>query len=127
MAKVGRPLKFETPEIMEGLINKYFEDCDKNNIPYTTTGLAMALDTDRLTLINYSGKQEFINTIKRAKTKIENAYELRLIDKGRSGDIFALKNFDWTDRQEVDNTVHIDKTATDELFESIENLKNEDK
>ena len=126
MAKIGRPLKFETPEILDEKIQSYFKECDDKEIPYTITGLAMALDTDRITLINYEEKPEFINTIKRAKTKIENAYELRLIDKGRSGDIFALKNFDWTDRQEVDNTVKFGKTAVNELISSIEEMRNED-
>lgn len=127
MARVGRPLKFETPEILQEKINAYFKDCDENNIPYSITGLAMALDTDRITLVNYEEKPEFIDTVKRAKTKIENAYEMRLIEKGRSGDIFALKNFDWTDRQEVDNTVGFKKTAVNELIASIEELKDEDK
>lgn len=103
MAKTGRPLKFATPELAQSKIDDYFNECDKKGIPYTITGLAMALDTDRLTLIKYEEKPDFIDAIKRAKTKIENAYELRLIEKGRSGDIFALKNFGWTDRQEIDN------------------------
>jgi hypothetical protein len=30
---------------------------------------------------------------------------LRLIKSGRAGDIFALKNFGWVDRQEVDQNV----------------------
>ena len=127
MARVGRPLKFETPEILDEKIQAYFKECDDKEIPYTITGLAMALDTDRITLINYEEKPEFINTIKRAKTKIENAYEMRLIEKGRSGDIFALKNFDWTDRQEVDNTVGFKNSPVSELVSSIENIKNEDK
>jgi len=126
MAKIGRPLKFETPEILDEKIQSYFKECDDKEIPYTITGLAMALDTDRITLINYEEKPEFINTVKRAKTKIENAYEMRLIEKGRSGDIFALKNFDWTDRQEVDNTVNFKNSPVNELIESIEAFKSKD-
>jgi hypothetical protein len=36
-----------------------------------------------------------------AKMKIEHAYEKSLRKNGRSGDIFALKNFGWTDRMDV--------------------------
>lgn len=32
--------------------------------------------------------------------RIENAYEKRLINRGNGGDIFALKQFGWKDRQE---------------------------
>ena len=35
---------------------------------------------------------------------IENSYELDLKKHGRTGTIFALKNFDWKDKQETDLT-----------------------
>ncbi|KXK66847.1 hypothetical protein, partial [Christensenella minuta] len=38
---------------------------------------------------------------KKAKLKIENAYEKRLIGRGNGGDIFALKQFGWKDKQET--------------------------
>ena len=97
----GRPLKFATPEEMQKQIDAYFKDCQENDIPLTITGLALALDTDRQTLINYEKRDAYFDTVKRAKMKIENAYELRLIKSGRAGDIFALKNFGWTDKQDL--------------------------
>lgn len=101
----GRPPKWETPEQLQKEIDKYFEECKKNNEPLTITGLALALDTYRDVLMDYQNKDEFSNTIKRAKQIIENAYEKRLIQNGRSGDIFALKNFGWVDKQEVEANV----------------------
>lgn len=103
----GRPPKWETPEQLQKEIDKYFEDCKKNNEPLTITGLALALDTYRDVLMDYQNKDEFSNTVKRAKQIIENAYEKRLIQNGRSGDIFALKNFGWVDKQEVDANVDL--------------------
>ena len=35
---------------------------------------------------------------------IENAYEQLLSSKSATGAIFALKNFDWSDKQEIDMT-----------------------
>jgi hypothetical protein len=102
MAKVGRPLKFKTVEELKQKMDKYFKDTPKEK--WSITGLALALDTDRITLIRYGKKDEFSNTLKEGKTKVENSYELRLIDKGRSGDIFALKNFGWTDKIQQENT-----------------------
>lgn len=125
--RVGRPLKFQTVEDMETQIQTYFDDCEKTSEPLTITGLAMALDTSRETLMNYSTKEEYFDTIKRAKLIIENAYEKRLISNGRAGEIFALKNFGWKDRQEIDSNVNFNKSPVDELISSIEDIKNENK
>ena len=123
----GRPLKFQTPEELQEKVDLYFEKCDKTGEPYAITGLALALDTDRATLCNYGNREEYADIIFRAKLRVEHAYELRLIDKGRSGDIFALKNFNWTDRQEVDNNITLSKSPVDELVESIKGFQDEDK
>jgi len=102
--KVGRPLKFANSEDMQTKIDAYFEDCNKNQIPYTITGLSLALDCDRVTLLNYSKKEEFFSTIKRAKLMVEHALELMLLQSSHAGGtIFNLKNnFGWKDKQEVD-------------------------
>ena len=39
----GRPPKFQDAAALENEIAKYFEECDKNDIPYTVTGLAYTL------------------------------------------------------------------------------------
>lgn len=97
----GRPLKYSLEEIIK-LSDKYFEDTPPDE--WTITGLALALDTTRQTLINYTEKEEFIDTIKKLKTKVENQYEISLRKHGRSGDIFGLKNFGWSDKTEVEQS-----------------------
>lgn len=115
---VGRPLKFGSVEKLQKQIDGYFKECDTKDIPYTITGLALALDTSRETLINYEKKEEYFDTIKRAKLFVEHGYELRLISRGGSGDIFGLKNFGWTDKQDLnlggqeDNPIKGDLTVT---------------
>ena len=99
---VGRPLKFQSVEELQEKIDAYFEQTDETE--WTITGLALALDTCRLTLLHYEEKPEFVNTIKNAKLKVENGYEVDLKKHGRSGTIFALKNFDWTDKQELEHS-----------------------
>lgn len=73
-------------------------------VPYTITGLALALDTSRDILIDYEGRGEFSNTIKRAKLRCEQFAEQRLYDgNAPAGPIFNLKNnYGWVDKQEVD-------------------------
>jgi len=99
---VGRPLKFETVKELQEKIDDYFAVTVKEE--WTITGLAMHLDTYRQTLCNYEEKDKFMDTIKKAKQKVENGYEIDLKKSGRSGTIFALKNFDWKDKTETDHT-----------------------
>lgn len=98
--KRGRPLKFKTVKALQDAIDKYFADCEGTGEPLTVTGLALALETTRETLMDYQEKDGYSDAIKRAKLKIENAYEKRLIARGNGGDIFALKQFGWKDKTE---------------------------
>lgn len=62
--------------------------------PPTITGLALALGfTTRQGLLNYQGKKEFLDTITRAKAKVEQYTEERLFDRdGTNGAQFSLRN-----------------------------------
>ena len=124
--KGGRPRKYTKAEQMQYKIDKYFESCfiaardERGNImrdydgkvimrqirPFTITGLALALDMDRRSLINYSKDEEFFPTIKKARLKIENYLEESLITGGNStGVIFNLKNnYGWNDKQEIEHS-----------------------
>ena len=116
----GRPLKFQSVEELEKKIGEYFENVESD--AWTITGLANALDTSRETLMNYELKEQYFDTIKRAKGKIEEAYEIDLRKKGNSGTIFALKNFGWKDKQEVEQTstiVDVSETVTDDQAKKI--------
>ena len=97
----GRPLKFKSVKELESALDAYFAKCLETKEHLTITGLALALDTTRKTLIEYQERDEFVNAIKRAKTRVEHYAEQRLFESNPSGAIFALKNFDWTDKQTV--------------------------
>lgn len=103
----GRPLKFKSVEELDKKIDAYFSSTPKDE--WTWTGLAIALDTTRETLGDYKRKDEYSDSLKRALLKVHNAYEIDLRKKGHSGIIFALKNFGWKDKQEVDNTIRMPK------------------
>lgn len=108
--KNGRPLKFRSVKQMQDLIDKWEKDCKENNKPLTITGLALALDTNRHTLINYQKKEKFFNAIYKAKLMCENyAEEFLYAGKNVSGAIFNLKNnYNWKDKQEVERSGSID-------------------
>lgn len=103
--KVGRPLKFQSVEELEKKIDAYF--ADGSNVPYTICDLAVWLDCDRQTLLNYQEKEEFFGTIKKAKTRIEASIEKGAL-LGVYNPVFSIfnmkNNFGWKDKQEVDTT-----------------------
>ena len=99
----GKPLKFETVEELDRQLANYFAITPEDE--WTWTGLALALDTDKWTLHNYIHRDEYSASIRRAMLKIEGGYEKDLKKHWRTGTIFALKNFDWKDKSEVESTV----------------------
>lgn len=129
--KVGRPAAYRTPEEMQKKIDAYFKECegeyivvdgmaltDKNGNPVkakerplTITGLALALGfSGRQALLNYEDKPEFMDTIKRAKAKVEQYAEERLYDRdGVNGAKFNLTNnfSGWIERQQRDSNVNL--------------------
>lgn len=113
----GRPPMWTDPQALEQSVEEYFKD---NKSP-TWTGLALHLGFEsRKSLWEYGKKPEFSNPIKRALLRIEESYERGLRDKNATGSIFALKNFDWKDRTEVDQNV---KGGLNIRFEEPEEYK----
>ena len=113
----GRPPKFTDPVELDKLIDDYIDNCpdirrvvsregEVVELPcYTLTGLALHLGfCDKCSLYDYQKKPEFSHSIKRARAFIERHYEMLLQAGNGAGAIFALKNFGWRDKQEVEHT-----------------------
>ncbi len=116
----GRPLKYKELKQIQPLIDNYFATTKEEE--WTITGLALALDTSRDILIDYEGRDAFSNAIKKAKEMIHNAYEKDLRRKGRSGDIFALKNFGWRDEQKHTVTFNPNEEGKKQADKTISGL-----
>jgi hypothetical protein len=128
IGEAGRPPVFNSPEEIQVKIAEYFEyvkgetkevDIEfegpqgkagvykdtvtvRNPEPITITGLALYLGFEsRQSFYDYEKREGYSYIIKRARMRVENAYEHRLDSKNPTGPIFALKNMGWTDRQEV--------------------------
>ena len=144
-SKVGRPPMYNSAEEMQEKIDAYFEECkgeliynelgqpilDKNmqpilfgKRPLTITGLALALGfTSRQALLNYEAKEEFVDTITRAKAKVEQYAEERLYDKdGANGAKFSLANNfkGWREKREIEADVKNSVTINVELVDDDE-------
>ena len=131
---MARPTKYNSAEEMQEIIDQYFSQDggawvylggeNKGNKSFcpTVEGLALALDMDRRSLLNYEKKDEFFPTIKRAKQTIAATLEQRLYGNTVTGIIFNLKNnFGWKDKQEVEST----NTHTHKI-QDLDNLTDEE-
>lgn len=132
----GRPAYFTTPEELELKVAEYYTYIkgESKEMPYqktlkdgsiesgtnqvwirepespSITGLALFLGFDsRQSLYDYEKRPEYSYSIKRAKLEVEKNYEKYLLSQSATGAIFALKNFGWADKQEVDHTTKGDK------------------
>jgi hypothetical protein len=101
----GRPAAYKTAEELENKIEEYRLDCIAKESNPTITGLAYFLGfSDRRSFYDYEKKEKFTHTIKRARLWIESIYESRLFSQSPTGSIFALKNFGWKDKTELEHS-----------------------
>lgn len=97
-----RPPLYDTPESLAEKIQEYF-DLDSESRKETISGLCYFLGfSSRQSFYDLESKPEFSYIVKRARLRLEMHYEELLFTKNCTGAIFALKNFGWKDRQEID-------------------------
>jgi hypothetical protein len=108
MNEGGRPRIYESEIEMQKVIDEYFE---KEKV-LTITGLAIYLGFEsRQSIYDYEKNGKFSYIIKRARLRVENGYEKRLLhpELSPTGAIFALKNMGWHDNAKTDITTQGDK------------------
>lgn len=133
---MGRRPKYTNPDDMQALIYLYFEDCKKNraaekdggepseeaiteDLYPTVTGLGLVLDLTREGLINYEKKDEFADTVKNAKQRVESYTVQRLFMNNPTGSIFNLKNnFGWKDKTEVEQSGELKVTKIERVIKN---------
>lgn len=109
---------YGTPEEMQRKIEQYIKNCPDTRTMFfklkdevierempcpTITGLAVHLGFEsRQSFYDYEDKPKFTYTIKKARAFIEREYEQLLQMGNASGAIFALKNFGWTDKSDIE-------------------------
>jgi len=99
--KIRRKCLFNSPEELQMLFDKYFDECNKKDKVYTMTGLAMYLGLTRKTLLQFQGKKQYKKMIEDAKEKVRQFIEDRLVNskQNTAGLIFWLKNnAEWEDK-----------------------------
>lgn len=81
-------------------------------------GLCAHIGITRETLLQYENNPEFSDTIKKAKSRIEQYLEEQLFRKDQvTGIIFNLKNnFGWKDKQEIEHSGEIGVKKLEDFF-----------
>ena len=126
MAKVGRPRKIKSVRQFEERAEAYFRECEAKEEPVLLTGLILALGlSSRSALDEYAQRPEFLNSVKKAKLRVEMEYEKALHSRNPSGPIFALKNFGWTDKQDVELSGGVKVKTLADLMLDAANWKKE--
>ena len=102
----GRPVKYETPEQVQTLIDAYFNSRLNEEKPCTIQGLAIALNLSRQGLLEYNKKDQFSDVINKARARIcNNVEEMLFTGQPAAGPIFWLKNnAGYQDKQEIAHT-----------------------
>ncbi len=72
-------------------------------VPYTMSGLARSLGISRQTLVNYSEREDFLDSVEAAKTRCEEFWEGMLGTPASNGAKFNLTNNyeGWADKKEL--------------------------
>lgn len=129
---VGRPPMYKTAEELEDKIDEYFESgyetrkvmvkqgkddyTEKDTKLITISGLVLFLGfCDRASFYDYGKNPKFSHTIKKARSFIERHYEGIIQSGNPAGAIFALKNFGWKDKTEIEQTVTVTEMPTIKL------------
>jgi len=99
--KVGRPKIFKTEEDIIGRVTEYKKYLEEHNKLPTMAGLAYYLEIDRQTLYNYAKDAQFFDIIKRYRDWVMFNIEQHALEKGNAGTIFVMKNYGYTDKQEI--------------------------
>ena len=99
---MARPRTWDNVNDLEKAIDEYFNQWIGR---VTITGLALHLGFEsRQSIYDYEKNGQFSYTIKKARLRVENYYELNLLGDHTTGAIFALKNFGWADNQNINVT-----------------------
>lgn len=102
----GRPRLFNTVEELEQKIQEFYDYCELKEVPLTFERLAVFIGIDRKTIYNYEQRDEFFPALKKVRERIH----ADIMEKGMSGainptfGIFCLKNYGYTDKQEITST-----------------------
>lgn len=115
--KYGRPRLYNSPDDLYAVGEAYLTQRRIEGKPISVTGLAHALGlSSRASLDAYEARAEYADCVRRLKLACEMYYEDYLTSgNNATGAIFALKNFGWRDRHDIDHGGGINLSLADAI------------
>jgi len=121
--------RYTSVKELQAKIDEYFDNIgnDGHDGVITVTGLALYLGfCSRQSFYDYEKRDKYSYTIKKARLRIENDYEIDMRVNPNAGNIFALKNFGWDgDKPETNVNTNINLSGDDlaRAYEELESKK----
>lgn len=101
---MSRPLLFETPQILKDKIDLFFDHCKKEEEQPIVEGLALWLGTNKQTILNYEGREDYAPIIEDAKLRIAHSVMSRAM-VGKINPTIAIwvskNHYDYKDAQDM--------------------------
>lgn len=132
----GRPPKFKSKEQLQKAIDAYFKKCRENKGQFVTktgqvikdvsmpilptiAGLAYHLKVERQTIYNYEEKDQFFDTITRARDYILSMIENKLanVDGNISGTVFLAQNYGYRTNSKTEHSGNIGTDTDEEMLD----------
>lgn len=107
--KLGYIPQYNSPRSLAAVLEEYLNDTKPGNWTKAGLGRAAGIPPRELEKLADSEDMNWAIVVQQALSAIEEQYELSLRANGRAGDMFAMKQFKWSDKQEIHNTHAIQK------------------
>lgn len=105
--KGGQRPMYDSPEKFKEKFEEYCDHCDASEGKErpTMSGAAWYMGfASRQSMYDYEKKEGFSHVVNRVKLFIERHYEQQVAQgRGDGAVVFMLKNFGWSDKQEIDH------------------------
>jgi hypothetical protein len=109
----GRPAKFSSPQELQAKIDEYFARKRPAGDCPSISELSLELGfCDRHSFYDMEKTKKFSHTVKCARSKLTAFFEH---NPNPIGHIFMMKNLGYSDKHEIDTTVHVPDTITVEV------------
>ena len=117
-------LKYKTLKELEDKIKDYQDKIEKSGETPTIAGCAYHLGMDRTTFYAYETRDTFATTIKKTRDWVISKMEQHATHaKASGGVIFLLKNYGYTDRQDINQTITVEELSDEQRVKKIKSLQ----
>lgn len=123
---------FTSPADLQQKVDEFKKYCKTNKVPLTFARLAVFIGCDRTTIYEYEKNEnwdpQYKEIIGKVRHEIVANLEELMIKEGKPGQIFVAKNYGYTDKQELLQTLvnNQESYSSEELQDKIKDILGSD-